>query len=119
MLGAYIVYGGLTVLFAYLFYNVHSMENWKNKRIRELQDKVHDKEDEILDLKYKIINLESANKSNTPNREYDYKYDNLYSIPKGTIEAVKYAMKKSHPDNGGNAEDFIKFKKAYEELTNN
>lgn len=30
------------------------------------------------------------------------------------IEAVKYAMKKSHPDNGGNAEDF----KKYRELCN-
>lgn len=33
------------------------------------------------------------------------------------IFAVKYAMKKSHPDNGGNAEDFVRFKKCYEELT--
>lgn len=38
-------------------------------------------------------------------------------IPKGTIEAVKYAMKHAHPDNGGNAEDFIRFQKCYEELT--
>jgi len=37
--------------------------------------------------------------------------------PPGTIEAVKYAMKHAHPDNGGNAEDFIKFKKCYEGLT--
>lgn len=39
------------------------------------------------------------------------------SIPQDTIEAVKYAMKKSHPDNGGNAEDFKKFRDVYEELT--
>lgn len=38
-------------------------------------------------------------------------------IPPATIEAVKYAMKKAHPDNGGNAEDFMKFKECYEELT--
>ncbi len=38
-------------------------------------------------------------------------------IPKDTVEAVKYAMKHAHPDNGGNTEDFIKFKKCYEELT--
>lgn len=47
---------------------------------------------------------------------------NLYGnsaqkIPQGTIEAVKYAMKKSHPDNGGNAKDFMRFQKVYEELT--
>ena len=29
------------------------------------------------------------------------------------IEAVKYAMKKSHPDNGGNAEDFKKYRELY------
>lgn len=38
-------------------------------------------------------------------------------VSKDEIEAVRYAMKKSHPDNGGNTEDFIKFKKVYEELT--
>lgn len=38
-------------------------------------------------------------------------------IPKGAIEAVKYAMKHAHPDNGGSAEDFIRFQKCYEELT--
>lgn len=38
-------------------------------------------------------------------------------IPPDTIEAVKYAMKHAHPDNGGNAEDFIRFKKCYDELT--
>ncbi len=35
------------------------------------------------------------------------------------LEAVRYAMKHAHPDNGGNAEDFIKFNKCYEELTKN
>lgn len=39
------------------------------------------------------------------------------SISKDTIEAVRYAMKHAHPDNGGNAQDFIKFQKCYEELT--
>lgn len=41
----------------------------------------------------------------------------IKAIPKGTIEAVKYAMIKSHPDNGGQAEQFIKYKKVYDELT--
>lgn len=39
------------------------------------------------------------------------------SISKDTIDAVRYAMKHAHPDNGGNAEDFIRFQKCYEELT--
>lgn len=38
-------------------------------------------------------------------------------IPKGTIQAVKDAMKRSHPDNGGNAEDFAMYRRAYNILT--
>ena len=38
-------------------------------------------------------------------------------IPKGTIDAVKLAMKVSHPDNGGNNEDFIKYREVYQRLT--
>ena len=34
-------------------------------------------------------------------------------IPKGTVQAVKEAMKRSHPDNGGNAEDFQMYRRAY------
>lgn len=39
------------------------------------------------------------------------------SISKDAVDAVRYAMKHAHPDNGGNAEDFIRFQKCYEELT--
>lgn len=39
------------------------------------------------------------------------------SISKDEIDAVKYAMKHSHPDNGGDTEDFKRFRKVYEELT--
>ena len=42
---------------------------------------------------------------------------NIREIPKGTIEAVKLAMKISHPDNNGNREDFEKYKRAYLILT--
>lgn len=38
------------------------------------------------------------------------------SIPQDTISAVRYAMKHAHPDNGGSAEDFDRFRKCYEEL---
>lgn len=31
-------------------------------------------------------------------------------------DAVKYAMKKSHPDNGGSTDDFRKFRELYEEM---
>lgn len=48
-------------------------------------------------------------------------YHGAYStpqIPKDMVDVVRYAMKHAHPDNGGNAEDFIRFQKCYEELTN-
>lgn len=51
---------------------------------------------------------------------YGNGYQGKYStpqIPKDTIDAVRYAMKHAHPDNGGNAEDFVRFQKCYEELT--
>lgn len=35
-----------------------------------------------------------------------------------TIEAVHYAMIKSHPDNGGKQEDFVKFRDLYRRLRN-
>lgn len=38
-------------------------------------------------------------------------------IPKGTIQAVKEAMKRSHPDNGGSTEDFQMYRRAYNILT--
>ena len=50
---------------------------------------------------------------------YGNGYHGTYStpqIPKDTVEAVRYAMKHAHPDNGGNSEDFIRFQKCYEEL---
>ena len=52
-------------------------------------------------LKNKIITMNNYNKVN-----------NNHQI----LEAVKYAMKKSHPDNGGNAEDFKKFRDLYNSM---
>ena len=31
-------------------------------------------------------------------------------------EAVKYAMKSAHPDNGGDAKDFMKFRELYNKI---
>lgn len=42
--------------------------------------------------------------------------NNTPQISKDTVDAVRYAMKHAHPDNGGSAEDFDRFKKCYEEL---
>ncbi len=48
---------------------------------------------------------------------YGNGYQGVSQISKDTVDAVRYAMKHAHPDNGGNAEDFIRFQKCYEELT--
>lgn len=54
---------------------------------------------------------------NEKERENLFKYTGgNRNIPQGTVEAVKYAMKHAHPDNGGDAEDFMKFQKVYKEL---
>lgn len=42
-----------------------------------------------------------------------YNYCNNQTNNQEIIEAVKYAMKKSHPDNGGNTEDFKKYRELY------
>lgn len=38
-------------------------------------------------------------------------------IPEGTIEAVRFAMAQSHPDNGGDPEKFRRYRDCYEKLT--
>lgn len=42
--------------------------------------------------------------------------DKKSEIPKGIKEAVRYAMIKAHPDNGGSSDDFQKFRNLYEKL---
>ena len=39
------------------------------------------------------------------------------SMPDGVLDAVKIAMKVSHPDNGGKAADFIKYNELYKKLS--
>ena len=38
-------------------------------------------------------------------------------IPEGTVEAVRFAMAQSHPDNGGDPEKFRRYRDCYEKLT--
>lgn len=52
---------------------------------------------------------------------YSYKYfrvknsdNNFYDSD--VKEAVKYAMKKAHPDNGGSSEEFNKFRELYNKI---
>lgn len=43
-------------------------------------------------------------------------YNRNTKVSSDTLEAVKYAMNKAHPDNGGDAEKFMRYKKCYDEL---
>lgn len=77
------------------------------------------------DLKYiylrKKLNEERLNYTYYKNEMYKFKLSNdsqnKWLINNKDVKyAIKYAMKCSHPDNGGSAEDFQKFKKLYDKL---
>lgn len=104
----------------------------KKQRIQELEDKIRRleidfKSSEELRRGLKAENerirneLWCAQDRNNQLRKAIERYEKAEfrsaPIPKGTIQAVKYAMKHAHPDNGGNVADFIRFQKCYEELT--
>lgn len=83
---------------------------------------MYDKKVRIKDYELYLKKLEILSLKRTIQRLKDQKYkETIYSIrpteiPKGTIDAVKLAMKVSHPDNGGNNEDFIKYNEIYQKL---
>lgn len=45
-----------------------------------------------------------------------YRNSNSHDYDSDVKDAIRYAMKKSHPDNGGTKEDFIKFNALYEKI---
>lgn len=53
----------------------------------------------------------NLNKSNTTTTKV------VREVPKDTLQAVKLAMKLSHPDNGGKEADFIMYRRAYNIIT--
>lgn len=82
---------------------------------------VSDKNKKIENLKFDIALLEG--RINSYKAQYDYLKNTVNIIDKYKVnnsqqilEAIKYAMKKSHPDNGGNAEDFKKFRDLYNNM---
>lgn len=83
----------------------------KNQELKEdnsrLKQKLKRKDDAYWDLYRKNIVLSM--------KMFENKTSQI-TISKDTIEAVRYAMVHSHPDNGGNTEQFIKFKECYEKL---
>lgn len=49
-------------------------------------------------------------------KNHTYTKHKTYEFTEEVKEAVRYAMKKSHPDNGGSAKDFDKFRKLYNSM---
>lgn len=78
------------------------------------KNKIEALEVDISTLEHRIDSYRIANDflKNTVNIIDKYKVNNNHQI----IDAIKYAMKKSHPDNGGNAEDFKKFRDLYNSM---
>lgn len=78
------------------------------------KNKIEALEVDISTLEHRIDSYRIANDflKNTVNIIDKYKVNNNQQI----IDAIKYAMKKSHPDNGGNAEDFKKFRDLYNSM---
>lgn len=76
------------------------------------------------DLKYSLKMSEKSLKVREEQLDRAHKaeeyYKNLYISNtiqnQVAVDAARIAMRLSHPDNGGNMEDFIKFKKCYEHL---
>ena len=59
---------------------------------------------ENTDLRTALLKAKINQPTKTPVKDDDIVY------------AVKYAMKKAHPDNGGEQEDFIKFNNLYNKI---
>ena len=94
----------IILLIAFLFFELLSISD-KNKEIESLKFDI-----ELLKGRVNSYKAQYYLLRNTVNTMNNYnKVGNNQQI----IDAIKYAMKKSHPDNGGNAEDFKKFRDLY------
>lgn len=75
--------------------------------IKTQEIKIKRLQSEIFKYKYKLSRLnKNSNMRNRNERNNEIE------------EAVKFAMIHAHPDNGGDTQKFIKFRKLYEEIKN-
>lgn len=77
-----------------------------------------DSKNSVMKLTKENINLKMENMKLKDQLvlESMYKPSNKPVFDKDMVDAVKYAMKKAHPDNGGKQEDFIKFNALYNKI---
>lgn len=98
----------LTIMLIMLLFHMYGLVSDKNKEIEILKFDI-----ELLNGRVNSYKAQYDFLKNTINTMDNYnKVGNNQQI----IDAIKYAMKKLHPDNGGNAEDFKKFRDLYNSM---
>ena len=85
-------------------------------------EKIYDYKNKIDELEYEL-SIERSKRHIAEIDNYamrmqlnEMQGSNHYSSNRDVLDAVKYAMTRAHPDNGGKQEDFIKFRQVYEKL---
>ena len=84
-----------------------------NKKNEALETKLAAKELTILYKNVYILELEKE----LSDLRQSYTPQNTFYQSEEIKAAIKYAMVKSHPDNGGSQDDFIKFRKLYQDVS--
>lgn len=80
-----------------------------------LIDKIEALKIENRTLKQQMCILECYLNSKSASPQTNLNGNN--TIPKGTLKFIKIALKSTHPDNGGNSEDFIRCNEIYKILS--
>lgn len=84
-----------------------------NDKLR-VQQRIY--ENYIYSLKTQIVALQEDKNIYSRFQKERVVYRNV-AMPDGVLDAVKIAMKVSHPDNGGKTADFIKYNELYKKLS--
>lgn len=111
----FLIIAGIIVISEVFDFILKAINSFLDKK--ELQSKVMSLKSQLDMANYIINQNNKVIDEMARNVEKFNKFTNTKSnISKDEIDAVRYTMKYAHPDNGGNAENFIRFKKCYEEL---
>lgn len=109
----------ITFLFLIIAMAVFATLYWSTSIDRDLYKSLsEDRWDSVVNLTKENIDLKMENmqlKDQLLLKSF-YKTNNKPVTDKEMIDAVKYAMKAAHPDNGGKQEDFIKFNNLYNKI---
>lgn len=91
---------------------VEEFNRCKNKlRYAEYEISILRRENHKLQIRVSVLR-DDITALRTENVAHVQKYKESPEIK----EAVKYAMKSAHPDNGGDAKDFMKFRELYNKI---